>query len=618
MRTTTINIDTGGTFTDAFVVRGGAHCTVKVLTTPHDLAVCFREVIVRAAEEMSLSVPELLRETATVRYATTVGTNAIIQRSGPRIGVIAGEGGQGLYASGGDAGRVFDLFLEPEMVASVPAGSGGDASLQAAKALLAQSARALVCALPAADRDPAEELTVRAQLEQHHPKHCLDAVPLLLSHEIAADTNDFRRTVTAVFNAYVHPAVADFLYRAEDHLRDNGYRRPLLVVHNDGGCSRVAKTIAGRTYNSGPLAGLMGAKVIADLYGIKQLVTIDMGGTSLDVSFLIDGEIPLAEHGLVEGVEISFPLPELLALGAGGGSIAHLENGELRVGPQSAGAKPGPACFGLGGTDPTVTDADVVLGLLHPERFLGGAMPLNRGLAQRAIGRLGDDRRRAVEIHRRVHEDTGARIADELEKRGMDPSETVLLAFGGNGPLHACGIAREAGIGEILTVPFASVFSAFGASSANVRHTYEEPHVNGTAEELRRRALRDMRGEGFAPEALALEVEELVRDGEARVRVDACAVLDHYAFGRGASTNGAEPARPRETREVVWPHGGPADTAVYDADTLHVGSHVSGPAVIEGADRTHAIPEGWTYKIDEYGNGRLKADRAGGGQETRA
>jgi N-methylhydantoinase A/oxoprolinase/acetone carboxylase beta subunit len=614
MRTTTINIDTGGTFTDAFVVRDGARLTVKVLTTPHDLAVCFRDVLERAAEEMTLTVSELLRETATVRYATTVGTNAIIQRTGPRVGVIAGAGGERLYSGNGDAEQVFDLFLDPQMIASVPAGTEhGDATLQAAKVLLAQSARGLVCALPESDRDPAAELAVRAQLEQHHPKHCLDAVPLLLSHEIAADPNDFRRAVTAVFNAYVHPAVADFLYRAEDHLRDNGYRRPLLVVHNDGGCSRVAKTIAGRTYNSGPLAGLMGAKVIAELYDIEQLVTIDMGGTSLDVAFLTDGDIPLAEHGIVEGVEISFPLPELLALGAGGGSIAHLQDGELQVGPQSAGAKPGPACFGLGGVEPTVTDADVVLGLLHPERFLGGAMPLHADRAERAIGTLGDPIERAAEIHRRVHEDTGAKIARELATRGLDPAATMMLAFGGNGPLHACGIAEAAGIASILTVPFASVFSAFGASSADVRHSYEEPGSGATADGLRRRALRDMRGEGFGPDALALEVEELIRDGEARVRVDACATLEHYAFVRATGHNGAAPAPPREQREVVWPRGGPAETAVYDGATMRPGSRVSGPAVIEGTDITHAIPQGWTYEIDEYGNGRLER-RPGGRQ----
>lgn len=612
MRATTINIDTGGTFTDAFVVRDGMRFSVKTLTTPHDLAVCFRDVIARAAEEIGLTVPELLRETATVRYATTVGTNAIITRSGPRLGLITADGGERLYAENGESERAFDLFLDPAMVAAVPKGAErSETSVEAAKALLAQSARGLVCALPEADRHPAREDAVREQFERHYPKHCLDAVPLLLSHEIATDSNDFRRTVTAVFNAYVHPAVADFLYRAEDHLRDNGYRRPLLVVHNDGGASRVAKTIAGRTYNSGPLAGLMGAKVIADLYGIDRLVTMDMGGTSLDVAFVVGGEVPVREHGIVEGVEISFPLPDLLALGAGGGSIAHTSHGGLEVGPQSAGAKPGPACFGFGGTEPTVTDADVVLGILHPERFLGGTMPLDRELAERAIAKLDQGRdvvEVAAEIRGRVHEEMGRQVRDELRDRGLEPAETVMLAFGGNGPVHACGIAEVAGIRDILTVPFASVFSAFGASSADVRHTYVEPAGDGVEEVLRRRALRDMRGEGFAPDSVEIDVEDVSREGDALTQLSALATLDHYGFAKVGSNGGAAAAQ-RETRQVYWPDGGFADTAIFDATSaaLPPGTLVAGPAVIEASDTTHVIPGGWTFRVDEYGNGRLTA-----------
>jgi N-methylhydantoinase A/oxoprolinase/acetone carboxylase beta subunit len=611
MRGTTINIDTGGTFTDAFVVRDGKRFSVKTLTTPHDLAVCFREVIARAADTIGLNVPDLLRETATVRYATTVGTNAIITRSGPRLGLIASDGGDRLYAENGEAERAFELFLDPQMVAPVPRGAErGEAPVEAAKALLSESARGLVCSLPEADRDPGREDAIREQFEQHYPKHCLDAVPLLLSHEIATDSSDFRRTVTALFNAYVHPAVADFLYRAEDHLRENGYRRPLLVVHNDGGAARVAKTIAGRTYNSGPLAGLMGAKVVADLYGIDRLVTMDMGGTSLDIAFVVDGDVPVRQHGLVEGLEISFPLPDLLALGAGGGSIAHARNGELLVGPQSAGAKPGPACFGFGGTQPTVTDADVVLGILHPERFLGGTMPLDRELAERAIANIAGGRdpvEVAAEIATRVHEEMGGQIRDELLDRGLEPAETVMLAFGGNGPLHACGMADVAGIRDILTVPFASVFSAFGASSADVRHTYVEAAPDGVDEALRRRALRDMRGEGFAPDEVEVEIAEVQRDGDTLTQLSARARLDHYEFARVGSGNGGGAKARAESREVYWPGTGFADTAIFDAAALWPGIPVEGPAVIEGSDTTYAIPAGWTYRVDEYGNGRLTA-----------
>src|SRR5439155_14382187 len=176
------------------------------------------------------------------------------------------------------------------------------------------------------------------------------------------------------------------------------------------------------------------------------------------------------------------------------------------------------------------------------------------------------------------------------------------------GPAHACGIAEVAGIREILTVPFASVFSAFGASSADVRHTYVEPVGAGVEEELKRRALRDMRGEGFAPDSVELEVEEVRRDGDTLAQLAATSTLDHYAFAKLNGTNGGSPhAEMRETRQVHWPGSGPAETAIYDAAALRPGTPIQGPAVIEASDTTYVIPSAWTYRVDEYGNGRLTA-----------
>ena len=596
MTRTSIDIDTGGTFTDAFVVRGGEPHTVKVLTTPHDLALCFREVIEKAAEGLGLTVRELLRETGTVRYATTVGTNAIIQRTGPRLGLIAGEGaGERLYARDGEADAVFALFLPPDMVAGIASLDDPEAVGAAMRELLDGSARGLVCALPAA----AGEHRVRERFEEQYPRHCLDAVPLLLSGEIARDDDDFRRTATALFNAYVHPDVAGYLYRAEDYLRDHGSRRPLLVVHNDGGCARVAKTVAARTYNSGPAAGLLGAREVAALYGLDDLVTFDMGGTSLDVAILAGGAVPLREHGMVEGVEISFPLPDLLALGAGGGSIVRRDDdGALRVGPQSAGARPGPACFGFGGSAPTVTDADVVLGILDPGSFLGGAIQLDAERARRALAEVGEDPvAAAAEALRVMEDDMGERIADELQRRGVDPAGATMLAYGGAGPMHAAGIAEQAGIRRIVTVPFAAVFSAFGASSADVLHAYH----GDDREALRRRALRDMRGEGFGPDEI--ELAESGTDGAASVT--ATAALEHFRFPSQAA-DVTTPSQ-RTSREVHWPRGPAHDTAIFDAGQLQPGAATTGPAIVEALDTTIVVPPGWGFRVDEHGNGRLEA-----------
>ncbi len=599
--TTSIDIDTGGTFTDVFVVRDGVPHTAKVLTTPHDLALCFQQGIEKSAGELGLEVGELLRQTRTVRYSTTVGTNAIIQRTGPRLGLIAGAGGDALYADAAQAGAVFDLFLARDMVATVGADGDGDAAGSAVKVLLDGSARGLVCALPGGDGED----VVRERFEEQYPKHCLDAVPLLLSREIAIDSDDFRRTATALFNAYVHPDVAAYLYRAEDFLRDNGYRRPLLVVHNDGGCARVAKTVAARTYNSGPTAGLMGAREIAALYGLEDLVTFDMGGTSLDVAILAGGEMPLRERGHVEGVEVSFPLPDLLALGAGGGSIVHRDDGgEVRVGPRSAGARPGPACFGFGGTDATLTDANVVLGILAPDRFLGGSMALDAERARTALAAVGDDAVAvAAQARLAVEADMGARVAAELAGRGIDAAGATMLAYGGAGPMHAAGIAAAAGIGRILTVPFAAVFSAFGASSADVVHTYEAPSGDGALAALRERALRDMRGEGFAADAVV--IDEGPANGTVTLR--ASAALEHFRFAAGATGGSAGP--PRESRNVHWPGTGDADTPIHEAAALTGGAQIAGPAIVEAPDTTIVVPAGWSFAIDEYGNGRLEAAR---------
>lgn len=609
---TTIDIDTGGTFTDGFIVRDGRSHAVKVLTTPHDLAVCFRDVIEAAAEAVGLSVAAMLEETESVRYATTVGTNAVIERRGPRLGMIAA----GQVPAGDGAEWGVGRFIEAEMIRNVepsdPGSNGAAAHAATATSigeLLEGGARGLVCSLP--DREREQDL--RDIFLDQYPRHCLDAVPLLLSGEISEDPDDRRRTATALFDAYVHPDVADYLYRAEDHLRENGYRRPLLAVHNDGGCARVAKTIAGKTYSSGPMAGLLGARAIAALYGIETLVTLDMGGTSLDVAVVHPGEVEMHEHGRVEDVEISFPLPDLVALGAGGGSIAWLDDGELRVGPRSAGAKPGPACFGFGGDEPTVTDADVVLGILRPEAFLGGRMPIDPDASRRVVGALADELGCPVEeaaerIRSTVHAQTGERLATELRARGVDPAEATLLAFGGNGATHATGIAAAAGARDVLILPFAPVFSAFGASTVDVIHAYES-RDSGAEEELRRRALRDMRGEGFEPAEVELAGERFERDGSAWIRVEASRPLPHLEFVPAPGAEHEPDAAGAET--VCWPGAGAVTTAVHRAGELTPGALVAGPALIDSEKTTCALPPGWELRIDEHGAQRL-SNRNGG------
>ncbi|RBM16212.1 hypothetical protein DI005_25520 [Prauserella sp. PE36] len=608
MAVITIDIDTGGTFTDGFVVRDGIAHTTKVLTTPHDLAVCFREVIEGAAAALGVTVPDMLRDTVSVRYATTVGTNTVVQRRGPRIGLLTDPR---LRPAEQDAG--VGLFVEPGMVAEIPDadnGAGGARALPAVRALLQQGARGLVVACSNGGAE--DEKALADTFAEHYPRHCLDSVPLLRAGEVAADPDPVRRRSTALFNAYVHPDVADYLYRAEDYLRQHGYQRPLRIVHNDGGAARVARTIAGKTYNSGPMAGLLGARTVARHYGFHDLVTLDMGGTSLDVGILRAGEVPMRRHGRVEDVEISFPLPDLVPLGVGGGSVAWLDGSELRVGPHSAGAKPGPACFGFGGAEPTVTDADVVLGVLRPEAFLDGSMRISADAATRAFEPLAQTlglspAETAERVLVTAHQDAGGRLAAELTERGIDPASVTALAFGGNGATHGAGIAEAAGIGELLILPFAPVFSAYGASTVDIRHRHESVVGEESEDTLTARALRDMRGEGIPSQDVTLDVSRFQRDGADWVSVEASHALPHVGLTQPVTDSGTSGGASRTTSAVRWPGHGETETVVLDRTALLPGEPVAGPALIDLSATTCAVPPGWTGVLDEHGVLRLTA-----------
>jgi N-methylhydantoinase A/oxoprolinase/acetone carboxylase beta subunit len=454
---------------------------------------------------------------------------------------------------------------------------------------------------------------VRAVFEDSYPPHSLDAVPLILGREVTHDPSQARRTATALFNAYVHPDVADFLYRAEDYLRANGYRRPLLIQHNDGSCSRVAKTVAGKTYNSGPTGGLLGARAVSALYGGRPLVTFDMGGTSLDVGVVGPHAIPVRTPGLVEDVEVAFPLPDLLTLGSGGGSIATLaDDGAMRVGPESAGAYPGPACFGRGGTSPTVTDADVVLGILRPEAFLGGRVALDRAAATEAMRTLAAEGQEPQDVAERilqtVNEQMGAKLAEILQERGVEPEQATIVAFGGNGPTHAAGIAQQAGVRDVLVLPFAPVFSAFGASTAPVRHVRRARAVDNDDQTLRTLVLRDMRSEGIEPEKATVTVHETEHGGEHWLTAEALADAPAARMPRTQVGSGA--AEERTETPVHWPGHGSTPTTVAQRASLQPQVVLDGPALIEAPETTCAVPPGWSARLDEHGNLRVTHQEA--------
>ena len=395
----TLSIDTGGTFTDGFVSDGERSAQVKVDTTPHDLTIGFQACVEAAAEAVGEDLPSFLSSLSTFHFSSTIATNTVVERRGARVGLIVSAGAtEDLYARDGEAKALLD-FLDPELVRGVTEEVDADGRVvtepdageieAAVRELLERGVRLLVISFANAHLNPANELRARAIIDRSYPRHYLGAVPLMISSRISLAPSDHGRTAVAVINAYLHPNLVRALYRAEDQTRERGMRRPLLIVNTDGSSSRVAKTRAIDTYNSGPSAGVLGSSYVARALGARHVCTFDVGGTTTDVAHLAAAEVPRDDRTEVGSAAIPHPAVALWSYGLGGGSIiAAREDGSLQVGPQSAGSSPGPACFGLGGTDLTPTDVWLLLGYLTPGEFLGGRRTLDVARAEAVAGEL--------------------------------------------------------------------------------------------------------------------------------------------------------------------------------------------------------------------------------------
>ncbi|MFC5739844.1 hydantoinase/oxoprolinase family protein [Sinirhodobacter huangdaonensis] len=646
----TIDIDTGGTFTDGFVSGPGVARAVKTPTTPHDLTECFLACITAGAGAVGLSVEAFLEQTDVVRFASTVGTNALIERNGAKIGLILSEGGRALapLEAEGKPG-----IVSPEMAIEIGAGLSPSQVLDRAQALIDAGAQCLVVALDGSETDPARERAVRQVIKAEYPRDFLGSIPVFLSSDITVRSGYGERINSAVVSAYSHSRLARLLYKAEQELRARRYRGPFLIGHNDGAVARVAKTRAISTYNSGPAAGLVGARAIGRLYGENDVISADMGGTSFDIGLVSDGQLNVALRPGIEGYRTNVPMNEVEALGAGGGSIAAVVDGVLVVGPRSAGAMPGPACFGLGGSEPTVTDCNLVLGRIDPDNFLGGARRLDAGKAREAVRQhlaepLGISlEEAALSVVNQVDSSVGAAIAALRRTAKSDP---LLTVYGGAGPLHACRVAEMAGLSRIAITPFSAVFSAFSSSLMDVGHGYMcaveaeggtpglRERVAGLVAGMQATALRDMRGEGFDPDSLSWHLNAILRrkDGsEAQVSVEvadplaaaalatlheaiaarvpdaaqfatvglfASAPVPHFSFAERSLGAPAADAAQTGRRAVICGPGPAAEVPVFDLEQLCPGHALTGPALLESDKTTIWVAPGWQARIDRFAN----------------
>lgn len=638
-----IDVDTGGTFTDGVFRFGGQVVTTKVDTTPHDPVRCFVNCIESGAALLGRGVPELLAATDIIRYSTTAATNAMIQRRGAKIGLIVTAGAERhLYCAAGRS--PIWAIVEPRLVRGVQEtvdaegrvqrALDGDGLRTAAEELLDAGARLLVVAFANAALNPANERHARELFRDWFPGHYLGTPFVLLSHEVGTRGSDAECLHGAVLSGYLHRQLVSYLYKCDDAVRSRGFRHPLLVVHSSGGVARVAKTKALNTYNSGPTAGVYGAARIARRYGLPYVLTADIGGTSTDVAFIVDGRVALSFKVEIEGIPVNMPMIDVLGLGGGGGSFAHVENGELRVGPDSAGAVPGPACYDLGNTRPTVTDADLVLGFIDPENFLGGRRRLDAEAARRAIaegvaGPLGLDVASAAQRVREVlAQGLALSIRAEAGRRGFPLERAALFAYGGAGPLHAVDIAAATGITTFHVFPESPVFSAAGCATMNVAHQYErrvragdggdfEGALAATFTSLVQRARRDIRGEGFdfshatisarleAPDGRIVELGSggALPPGASCPRnalLQLTVMLEAPEDGVAGRIEPAAVTSAAAEREVSWPEGR-GTTPVHAFAALAEGRTIAGPALIESGETSCVVPRGWSATKDRFG-----------------
>lgn len=665
----TIDIDVGGTLTDGIFADDTRLVASKVDTTPHDLTVCFFDCMADGARKLGFpELTSLLRQTDLIRWSTTITSNVLAEGRGAKLGLILTKGhGRSLY--GAFPSPAIDRIVALENVVAIGDNPEPAEILRIVQYLLERGVRRICVSLHGAFRDPAAERRVKAIVEAQYPDHYLGSVPVLLGSDIVKSPDDMTRTHCALINAYTHAALATALFKAEDDLREvHGFTRPFLVSHINGGVAGVSKARAIDTIESGPIAGLYATSHFARLYGLEKVVALDVGGTTAKVGMVLNGAPASWRQPTIFDIPVSLALPYLRSVSLGGGSVARVAAGpagdQLTLGPESMGSYPGPACYGLGGDRATLTDAFLTAGLLNPRHFLAGARTLDPERAAaaldahvaRPLGVTLDAAARAV-VDRActLVAETIRRMLDDLVQ---DPAGCSLFAFGGNGGLFACEVARRLAPEQVYVFSLGPVFSAFGTSISDLEHIYDQalglplrpdPDVAGLAAALNgltAEGLRDMRGEGAREDQIERAVVMEVRYGDQRsvtiqvppeafnTRDDVERLLERHAdpvAPPAARTDVVlDRLRVRFRRQIPKPRlreevpqaedprgaltgsrpvtvGAAAGQArVYRWESLSPGNVVEGAAVLESDATTYFVPEGWVLRVDRYRNGVIR------------
>jgi len=502
-----IDIDVGGTFTDLVLNFNGKALIKKVPTTPYDLSVCFSRVIEEGAGALGMKIDELLPTVDMIRYSTTIALNRLIERKGPRLGLITTEGHEDVVLIGRgaqwiDGTRVAerrnlavqakpDPLVPRDLIVGVKERVDSRGTVmrpldendvrEKVRYLVNRGARGFVVSLLWGFLNPVHERRVKEIIRDEYKEFHIGYMPVVLAGQVVGKLGEYERTLAAILDAYLQRSMQIELSAMWDKLRERGYKKPLLMIQSSGGIAEVFRTAASRTFNSGPVSGLMGAHHVAKSLGHHNVVMTDMGGTSFDVGLVVKDSVRSYDfRPIIDRWMVGITMIKTLSIGAGGGSIAsvnRLLQNRLQVGPRSAGSMPGPACFNLGGTEPTVTDADVVLGYINPDYYYGGKMRLDKNRAIQAVRDkiaqpLGMSVEEAASVIRKiVNGNMSSAIMKEVHLRGYSPEDFILFVGGGAGPTHVEGFKGD--IPKAVMFPFSPVFCAYGSSTMDIMHVYE-------------------------------------------------------------------------------------------------------------------------------------------------
>ena len=687
-----VGVDIGGTFTDIVCLAAdGTLHTKKVSSSVED----YSAAIVAGLKELFTETGLKGKEVAEIRHGTTVASNAILEQKGARTGLIGSKGFRDILEIRNlRMPRLYDLRWEkpPPLVPRylrltvderIDARGQVQTALDPAEAaavverLLAEKVEALAVCLINSFANPAHEQAIKRLIEERAP-----GLPVCASFDVLPEIKEYERTSTTVINAYVMPIVTRYLESLRRQLDAGGVEAPVLLMQSNGGLTtdRVAAAMPVHIVESGPAGGVVGAQALARTIGLPGIITFDMGGTTAKASIVENGEITRAQEcevggGVIAtsrlltgaGYTLKVPAIDLAEVGAGGGSIIWIDaGGAMQVGPKSAGASPGPVCYGLGGTEPTITDANVVLGYINPEYLVGGGLRLH---AEKSRSVLTDEIARPMGLSLEhaaygAHQIAGANMIRAIKsvssERGRDPREYALFAFGGNGPLFAAGMAAELGMKRIVVPPSPGLFSSFGLLYAMVEHHYsrtfrtllrrvDRGKLGAAWSQMEKDAREQLAGEGFTGErARVLRQAHLRYEGQTyELVVAAPAALDAAAIGAMEEAFGREhertyghragadepvelvtisivaqgigqgptvPAKLKPSRSEAA--GQPAPRKAYfgkragwlETPVLRrsdLAKAQAGPLIVEEYDATCVVPPGGRAALDNFGNIRI-------------